>query len=123
MAAGSAIPQHLLEPETLAGLANLDLVARAVVNGFLTGMHRSPFFGFSQEFAEYRAYAEAIRREYAFVPDQLYRPGRRRALEGFLARERIYLTDRLGALWERAARTNLAGEIAELVSDPPGLTP
>ena len=48
----------LLKPETLAGLANLDLVARAVVNGFLTGMHRSPFFGFSQEFAEYRAYAE-----------------------------------------------------------------
>jgi hypothetical protein len=40
MAAGSAIPQHLLKPETLAGLANLDLVARAVVNGFLTGMHR-----------------------------------------------------------------------------------
>ena len=58
MPAGSAIPQHLLKPETLAGLANLDLVARAVVNGFLTGMHRSPFFGFSQEFAEYRAYAE-----------------------------------------------------------------
>ena len=56
MAAGSAIPQHLLKPETLAGLANLDLVARAVVNGFLTGMHRSPFFGFSQEFAEYRPY-------------------------------------------------------------------
>jgi uncharacterized protein (DUF58 family) len=42
----------------LAGLANLDLIARAVVEGFLTGMHRSPFFGFSQEFAEYRAYAE-----------------------------------------------------------------
>jgi uncharacterized protein (DUF58 family) len=58
MAAGTATPQHLLRPETLAGLANLDLVARAVVNGFLTGMHRSPFFGFSQEFAEYRAYAE-----------------------------------------------------------------
>src|SRR5687767_5503278 len=58
MPAGSAIPQHLLKPETLAGLANLDLVARAVVNGFLTGMHRSPFFGFSQEFAEYRAYSE-----------------------------------------------------------------
>jgi uncharacterized protein (DUF58 family) len=36
----------------------LDLIARAVVTGFLTGMHRSPFFGFSQEFAEYRAYAE-----------------------------------------------------------------
>jgi uncharacterized protein (DUF58 family) len=58
MSAGTAVPQHLLKPETLAGLANLDLVARAVVNGLLTGMHRSPFFGFSQEFAEYRAYAE-----------------------------------------------------------------
>lgn len=58
MSARTAAPQHLLRPETLAGLANLDLVARAVVTGFLTGMHRSPFFGFSQEFAEYRAYAE-----------------------------------------------------------------
>jgi len=58
MTARAQVPQHLLNPETLAGLANLDLVARAVVNGFLTGLHRSPFFGFSQEFAEYRAYAE-----------------------------------------------------------------
>jgi uncharacterized protein (DUF58 family) len=55
--AGSA-PRHLLEPQVLASLANLDLVARAVVEGFLTGMHRSPFFGFSQEFAEYKAYSE-----------------------------------------------------------------
>lgn len=51
-------PQHLLRPDVLASLSNLDLVARAVVEGFLTGLHRSPFFGFSQEFAEYRAYAE-----------------------------------------------------------------
>lgn len=34
----------------------------------------------------YRAYAQAIRQEYAAVPDALYRPGRRRVLEGFLAR-------------------------------------
>jgi len=64
--------------------------------------------------AEYRAYAQAIRREHAFVPDQLYRPGRRRVLEGFVARERIYLTGRLSELWERPARANLTGEIAEL---------
>ena len=57
-AARQSIPQHLLKPETLAALSNLDLIARAVVEGFLTGMHRSPFFGFSQEFAEYRAYTE-----------------------------------------------------------------
>lgn len=57
-AAGAANPRHLLEPKVLAGLSNLDLVARAVVEGFLTGLHRSPFFGFSQEFREYKAYAE-----------------------------------------------------------------
>lgn len=54
----TAVPQHMLRPEVLAGLSNLDLVARAVVEGFLTGLHRSPWFGFSQEFAEYRAYNE-----------------------------------------------------------------
>jgi uncharacterized protein (DUF58 family) len=53
-----AQPRNLLKPEVLAGLSNLDLVARVVVEGVLTGMHRSPFFGFSQEFAEYRAYSE-----------------------------------------------------------------
>lgn len=57
-ATGASSPRHLLEPQVLAGLSNLELIARAVVEGFLTGMHRSPFFGFSQEFAEYKAYAE-----------------------------------------------------------------
>jgi len=56
--AGAGNPRHLLEPQVLAGLSNLDLLARAVVEGFLTGLHRSPFFGFSQEFREYKAYAE-----------------------------------------------------------------
>jgi predicted metal-dependent HD superfamily phosphohydrolase len=63
---------------------------------------------------DYRAYAAAVRREYAFVPDELYRPGRRRVLEGFLARERLYLTGRLRDAWEPAARANLAGEIEGL---------
>jgi predicted metal-dependent HD superfamily phosphohydrolase len=63
---------------------------------------------------EYRAYADAIRLEYAVYPDAVYRPGRRRVLESFLARERIYRTERLRALWEAPARANLAHEIAEL---------
>ena len=40
----------------LAGISGLDLVAKTVVDGFVAGLHRSPDFGFSQEFAEYRAY-------------------------------------------------------------------
>jgi len=53
-----ATARELLHPEILASLKNLELVARSVVEGFLIGLHRSPFFGFSQEFAEYRAYNE-----------------------------------------------------------------
>jgi uncharacterized protein (DUF58 family) len=53
-----AAAPRLITPEILAGLANLELVARTAVEGFLIGLHRSPRFGFSQEFAEFRAYAE-----------------------------------------------------------------
>jgi uncharacterized protein (DUF58 family) len=48
----------LLRPEVLAGLSTLELVARQSVEGFFQGLHRSPRFGFSQEFAEYKAYSE-----------------------------------------------------------------
>ena len=50
--------QTLLDPALLNGLSNLELVARSVVDGFLTGLHRSPLFGFSLEFAEYRPYVQ-----------------------------------------------------------------
>jgi predicted metal-dependent HD superfamily phosphohydrolase len=61
--------------------------------------------------AEYRVYAQAIRHEYGHVTAELYRLGRRRVLEGFLARDRIYRTDRLHALWDARARANMAEEI------------
>ncbi len=48
--------QRFLDPAVLAGLSSLDLVAKTVVDGFISGLHKSPDFGFSQEFAEYRAY-------------------------------------------------------------------
>ena len=48
--------QRFLDPAVLAGISSLDLLAKTVVDGFVAGLHRSPDFGFSQEFAEYRAY-------------------------------------------------------------------
>ena len=48
--------QRFLNPSILAAISSLDLVAKTVVDGFIAGLHRSPDFGFSQEFAEYRAY-------------------------------------------------------------------
>jgi uncharacterized protein (DUF58 family) len=48
--------QRFLDPAVLHGISSLDLVAKTVVDGFVSGLHRSPEFGFSLEFAEYRAY-------------------------------------------------------------------
>src|SRR6202171_5690205 len=48
--------QRFLDPAVLHGISSLDLVAKTVVDGFVAGLHRSPDFGFSLEFAEYRAY-------------------------------------------------------------------
>ena len=47
---------RLLDARVLSRISSLELVAKTVVEGFLTGLHRSPAFGFSQEFAEYRPY-------------------------------------------------------------------
>jgi len=46
----------LLAPEVVSRLGTIDFIARALVEGFLVGLHRSPYHGFSVEFAEYRQY-------------------------------------------------------------------
>jgi uncharacterized protein (DUF58 family) len=47
-----------LDPKVLAEIAGLDLRARLVVEGYVSGMHRSPYRGFSVEFAEHREYTQ-----------------------------------------------------------------
>jgi len=49
-------PASYLDPAALMRIKNLELRARLVVEGFLSGMHRSPYHGFSVEFTEYRQY-------------------------------------------------------------------
>ncbi len=48
--------RDLLDPRIVGKLQRLDLIARLVVEGFLTGLHKSPYHGFSVEFADYRQY-------------------------------------------------------------------
>ena len=50
-------PQRFLDPKVLTRIANLQLIAKTVVTGFLLGLHRSPQTGISIEFAEYRPYS------------------------------------------------------------------
>src|SRR5919107_731326 len=52
----SASRADQLDPASLAALGGLEIIARWVVDGFLTGLHRSPRRGFSVEFAEFRPY-------------------------------------------------------------------
>jgi uncharacterized protein (DUF58 family) len=48
--------RRFLHPATIARISRLDLRARQVVEGFITGMHKSPFFGHSVEFVQHREY-------------------------------------------------------------------
>lgn len=51
-----AAPSRFLDPSVVARLGTIDIKARTIVEGFLSGLHRSPFRGYSVEFAEYRPY-------------------------------------------------------------------
>jgi uncharacterized protein (DUF58 family) len=55
-ARASASGAQFLDPAVLARIDNLELLARTVVDGFLSGLHRSPYLGFSLDFAEHRPY-------------------------------------------------------------------
>lgn len=54
--AGNEKNTRIVDPALIGKLGRLDLVARLVVEGFLTGLHKSPYHGFSVEFAEHRQY-------------------------------------------------------------------
>src|SRR5438874_3792554 len=49
-------PRKYLDPHVLAKVRSLELQARLVVEGYLSGMHKSPYHGFSVEFAQHREY-------------------------------------------------------------------
>jgi len=54
--AGLLTGARFVDPVVLARVGNLELVSRAVVDGFINGLHRSPYFGASVDFAEHRGY-------------------------------------------------------------------
>src|SRR6187549_1807416 len=52
-----AIPgARFVDPKVLSRIKDLELVARSVVDGFINGLHRAPYFGASIDFAEHRGY-------------------------------------------------------------------
>jgi uncharacterized protein (DUF58 family) len=53
---GQQLGTRFLTPDVLARIGSLELIARSVVEGFISGLHRSPHIGFSTDFAEHRQY-------------------------------------------------------------------
>jgi predicted metal-dependent HD superfamily phosphohydrolase len=62
----------------------------------------------------YRAYVDAVRREYASVPDAAFRVGRAAVLAGLLGKQRLFTTEHAVTAWEAAARRNVTAELEEL---------
>jgi predicted metal-dependent HD superfamily phosphohydrolase len=63
----------------------------------------------------FAAYEDAVRREYGWVPDALWREGRRKVLQGFLDRPAIYASQQFRASHEAAARANLLRSLERLL--------
>ncbi len=70
MAIAQGQPLQFIDPEQLAAIGDLQLLARTVVNGVMTGMHRSPHSGAAIEFAQYRPYTQG--EDPRFVDWKLY---------------------------------------------------
>ncbi len=64
--------------------------------------------------AAYNNYARNVRKEYSLYPDMIYKPGRRKVLQHFLAMPKIFKTDVFFELYEEAARRNLRREMQML---------
>ncbi|WP_420628212.1 hypothetical protein [Candidatus Leptofilum sp.] len=69
--------------------------------------------------AQYDAYAQAIRQEYSFVPDEAYMVGRTAVLQKFLARSPFYFTEQMRAWGDTAVVRNLSWEIEQLGEGKP----
>jgi len=68
--------------------------------------------GMSEEI--YKEYSQAIRQEYAWVSKSMYCEGRKKVLQSFMERERIYFTDEMNTRYEAQARKNIHSEIESL---------
>ncbi|MFI0983665.1 HD domain-containing protein [Streptomyces exfoliatus] len=66
----------------------------------------------------YRGYTEAIREEYAFVPEEAFREGRAAVLRHLLSLPRLFHTPYGAAAWEETARENMERELKELTAPP-----
>ncbi len=101
---------RLLQPDALAKIHRLELIARGLVEGFFSGRHRSPYKGFSVEFAEHRQYVPGD--DVRYLDWRVYGKSDRYYIKEFIEETNlrcVILLDASGSMkyrGERAARTN-----------------
>lgn len=74
----------------------------------------------SKNWTDYQVYCKQIRKEYKIYPNILYQPGRKKALEHFLAQEFVYNTTLFRELYDAIAKENLSNEISVLTGSREG---
>ncbi len=92
----------------LSTKAHKILVKSDIDNSFLLDFDLSIL---GQHCDVYQKYIQDIRKEYHIYPDFLYKPGRKKVLESFLRREKLYFTEKYQNIFETIARENLQKEL------------
>ena len=108
------LPAEAVERVARLVLATRDHVASDADMGLLLDLDLAILAAPAARLAEYE---RQIRAEYAFVPEPDFRAGRQRILQGFLARERLFVTPALHEAWDAPARANLRRACEALVAD------
>ncbi len=83
-------------------------------DGLPAAFHDADLWILAAEEERFDEYCRQVRQEYAAVPEQAFRSGRRHVLEGFAHRDSIYATPAAQRQWGERARANLARELARL---------
>ena len=110
MTDSSAIPgARFVDPTVLARIGKLDLLARTVVDGFINGLHRAPYFGASIDFAEHRGYVPVSAKHFNVLLHTLDRAKPQRAGS---------LSGPVGKMAEHFKRRSVLALISDFYEEP-----
>lgn len=118
--AARLLPTVALTPAAVSRVASLvrmtdgHKLAAVDDDALAAAFHDADLVIFAATAERFDAYDDLVREEYAHVPEDAFRDGRRAILEDFLGRDRLYATDHAHAQWDGPARVNLRRAVDRL---------
>ncbi len=107
-------PEAVSRVESLVRMTDGHDLAPVAGDQLAAAFHDADLVIFTAPASRFDAYGDLVREEYAAVPDDAFRAGRRAILEDFLSRDRLYATDHAHAQWDGPARVNLRRAVDRL---------